>query len=177
MTARTQHLALSGLFIAIGILLPMLFHAAGLGKMFLPMFFPVAACAFFLPFPFALSVSIATPVLSFVMTGMPPVPDLLIMILELPVMAGCLSLLSAKTRLGSFWKTAAGLLAGRATGFLAARLMAPFFGLPKTFLSFAYLVRGFPGMILLIILLPLFLLRIKNEPVFFRKDRDVQAAS
>src|SRR4030042_6646044 len=123
MTRRIQDLALSGLFIALGVLLPIFFHAVGLGKVFLPMFFPIAAGAFYLPLPFALAAAAITPLLSFILTGMPPVPDLTVMIFELPVLAGFLSLLSSRTRFGSFWKLAAGLLVWRFAGFPVSGLL------------------------------------------------------
>ena len=66
---RSRHIVLSALFITLGLVLPMLFHGLGLGRFFLPMFWPVAASGFFLTAPFCLAVGILTPWVSFLLTG------------------------------------------------------------------------------------------------------------
>ena len=46
----TRQLTVSGFFIALGLILPMLFHlAGGMGVVFLPMHLPVLLAGFFLP--------------------------------------------------------------------------------------------------------------------------------
>ena len=69
---RARELAYCGLFGAAAMLLPVVFHLLKLGSMFMPMYLPLIALAFFVgPLPAALT-SFMTPLLSGVLTGMPP---------------------------------------------------------------------------------------------------------
>ncbi len=94
-----RHLILSGVFIAIGIIIPMIVHAISAnvgGKMLLPMHIGVMIAAFFLPPVFAVAVGAITPILSWLITGMPamtPMPVALIMMFELAAYALVISLL------------------------------------------------------------------------------------
>ncbi|MCK5743200.1 MAG: ECF transporter S component [Caldisericia bacterium] len=87
----------SAIFIALGVLIPMIFHIAGggyLGKTILPMHIPVLLAGFFLPPMYALFVGMITPFLSTLITGMPPAfPMMYIMIFELGAYALVASLL------------------------------------------------------------------------------------
>jgi type III secretory pathway component EscT len=47
--SSTKDLTLSGLFITMGLLLPIVFHGVGIGAVFLAMFWPVAASGFIFP--------------------------------------------------------------------------------------------------------------------------------
>lgn len=79
-----RQITLAGLFIAIGLILPMAFHVLGPGTTFLPMHIPVLMAGFSLGLPMALLVGILTPILSSLLTGMPLIfPVLPFMILEL----------------------------------------------------------------------------------------------
>ncbi len=93
-----RFITLSGLFIALGIVLPIAFHAfPDGGKMFLPMFLPIVLGAMFLPWQYALAVGIITPLLSSVLTGMPPMlaplPMAIMMAAELGVVAVLISIM------------------------------------------------------------------------------------
>jgi len=172
MASRTKNITLSALFIALGILIPILFHGIGLGAMFLPMFWPVAASAFFLPLPYAVTAGILTPLISTLMTGMPPPPILYKMIFELAVLSFIISLLHSKTRLGIFWLIGAGLFCALAAGFLGAFAVAPIFGFPPELYAVASLIRSLPGVITMFVALPLFLKRITKEPIFNKTTMD-----
>jgi hypothetical protein len=92
-----RSMVLSGIMIAFGILLPMTVHAIpDGGKMFLPMHLPVMMAAFFLPWYWAMAVGVATPLISSLLTGMPPmapIPMVIIMMVELAGYALVISLL------------------------------------------------------------------------------------
>ncbi|MEX1377347.1 MAG: ECF transporter S component [Eubacteriales bacterium] len=92
-----KNIALSGMFIALGIVLPIAFHSVpDAGKVFLPMFIPVLLGSLFLPWHYAMAVGIITPLLSSLLTGMPPMvplPMAVMMMAELGVAALVLSLL------------------------------------------------------------------------------------
>lgn len=79
----TKTLALTALFIAIGIILPSVFHAFGAGSVFLPMHIPVLLCGLICGPFWGLAAGIITPILSSMMTGMPPAGILPSMLCEL----------------------------------------------------------------------------------------------
>ena len=127
--ARARELSLGGLFIALGIVIPIAFHALGGGKLgsgFLPMYLPVLACAMLVSAPIAAAVGLLTPVLSSALTGMPPIlPVLPLMVAELTLMAVIASLLHRRLRLHALPAVVLALLAGRVVmGLMAALLVA-----------------------------------------------------
>jgi len=169
-TPTTKYLTQSALFMALGVLIPILFHAIGLGSVFLPMFWPVAMSAFFLPIPYALMVGGLTPILSSLLTGMPPIspPILQVMMFELVTLSGVVSALYKRTRLGLVWLLAIGMLASRFVLFIIVYFLAPILGLPKV-LSIAAVVRGIPGIVFIISLLPFIVRRFTNDPIIHRR--------
>ncbi|MGB9619107.1 MAG: ECF transporter S component, partial [Armatimonadota bacterium] len=72
MRYSARDLALGGLFGATGVALPIVFHAVGLGKAFLPMHLPVLVCGLLISPTVAFAVGVVTPLVSSVLTGMPP---------------------------------------------------------------------------------------------------------
>ena len=171
MRLPTQKLTLSGLFVALGLLVPMLFHAVGLGSIFLPMFWPVAASAFFLSFPYALAVGVLTPVFSSLLTGMPPIspPIVYIMLLELGFLAGITSLLHERTKWGLVWILLIGLAISRLVLFMCTALFAPLLGLPEKVFSIVMVAKGMPGVALILIFIPLLVNRAKHEAIFLSR--------
>lgn len=160
------------MFIALGVLMPIVFHGVGLGSIFLPMFWPVAAAAFFLPVSFAILVGILTPLVSFLFTGMPPIspPILYIMIFELLSLSLVTSLLYHKTRWGIFWPLLAGLLCSRIVLFFITIPLASILGLPSKIASTAYVLQGMPGIVLILIIISLLINRMKHEPIFANRQ-------
>lgn len=78
--------AQTGLFVALGILLPILFHQVSLGgRIFLPMHIPVLLAGALIGPVSGLIVGIISPGLSFLLTGMPPALRVPLMTLELPI--------------------------------------------------------------------------------------------
>lgn len=168
MRKRTNNLTLSAMFIALGVLLPIVFHGVGLGSIFLPMFWPVAIAAFFLPITFAVLVGILTPLVSFLFTGMPPIspPILYMMIFELLSLSLITSLLYYKTRWGIFWPLFTGLLCSRIILYFLTIPLALILGLPTKLASVAYVLKGLPGIIIILVIVSLLINRIKHEPIF-----------
>lgn len=94
MKISIRNLVLAALFLALGILLPIVLHAfPQISKSLSPMHIPVLLCGFVCPWPLALIVGILTPLLSSLFTGMPPIgmPFMIAMLPEL----GCYGLLAA----------------------------------------------------------------------------------
>jgi hypothetical protein len=171
MPGTTHKLTLSAVFLALGVLLPMLFHAIGLGSVFLPMFWPVAAAGYFLPLSLAVFVGALTPVLSFLLTGMPPVapPMLQVMIPELIVLAAVVRLLYRNAGLSIWPSLFFGLVASRAVLFFTAGLVGRMLGLPPKWASAAMLLKSLPGVAAILILVPPLVGRLLNEPLFRRR--------
>ena len=164
------------MFVAIGLLIPIIFHATGLGKIFLPMFWSVAACAFFLPISYAILVGALTPVVSTLFTGMPPPPIIYIMIVELPLLSGSTCLLYKKTRLGLFWALLIGMLISRTSIILYAVILAPILNLPPELISLAALIESIPGTIALLVIVPVLINRIKHEVLFITRNDHVKSS-
>lgn len=164
MQTRTRQLTLSAMFTAFGVLFPIVFHSLGLGSTFLPMFWPIAVAAYFLSTPIAVATAVASPLLSSLLTGMPPIspPILHVMLAELIMMVLGIRLFFAQWRRGALVSLAAGLAVSRFTLFLIILVAAPLLGLPAKVFSTAMVVRGVPGIIGMLILLPIAVARIKR---------------
>ena len=81
---KTKKTVITALFIAIGIFLPMAFHSIPrAGSIFLPMHIPILLCGMICGFPFGLACGMVTPLLSSLLTGMPPAAFLPSMLCEL----------------------------------------------------------------------------------------------
>jgi hypothetical protein len=179
MQTPVKNLTLSALFIALGVLIPILFHGFGLGSVFLPMFWPVAACPFFVPVSYAVAVGALTPFVSTLLTGMPPLspPVLPMMVVELIVLAGATGWFYRKTALGIFWVLLIGLLVSRVINFFIAAALAPILGLPSIWVAVAFSAKGFPGITVMLVCVPIFVNRFKKESIFKYRIRNVKNAS
>jgi Protein of unknown function (DUF1393). len=83
---KTKKMVFTGLFIALGVLLPVAFHSIpNAGSIFLPMHIPVLLCGLICGWPFGLACGILSPLLSSIFTGMPPMAYLPSMLCELAV--------------------------------------------------------------------------------------------
>ncbi len=177
--AWARELSLGGLFIALGIVIPIAFHAVGggrLGPVFLPMYLPVLVCGMLVSPGIALAVGVLTPVLSSALTGMPPVlPTLPLMAVELGAMGVVASLLHQRTRLPALLATPITLVAGRAVlglcvlgavSLLPADLLASLpsaMRQPGTYLL-AATVTALPGLVLQLIAVPAVVAMVERRP-------------
>jgi len=102
MQKNVRKMVTAGLFIALGIVLPMAFHAVqGAGPIFLPMHIPVLMSGLILGWKYGLAVGAITPILSHFLTGMPPIapiPMLQVMIFELAAYGAIAGLLTKLIR-------------------------------------------------------------------------------
>lgn len=133
----TRRITVGALFVALSLLLPQLFHLTGVpqaGNIFLPMHIPVLLGGFVLGPVFGLLIGAISPVLSFFMTGMPPLERLPFMIAELAVY-GLVSGLMYQTfklyrvRLGTYISLLAAMLAGRLVYALSLVIAGSLFGI------------------------------------------------
>ena len=88
-----RDLAYCGLFGAAALLFPTVFHLVRLGHVFMPMYLPIIALAFFVPPLPAAVTALIVPILSGAVTGMPPFypPTAVFMSLELAVMSALIA--------------------------------------------------------------------------------------
>jgi hypothetical protein len=167
MRRPAKNLTLSSLFIALAVTIPILLHSFGVGPMLLPMFWPVAVSFYFLPLSYACAVGILSPLLSTMLTGMPPVspPIVLAVMLELLVLTWVGNIVYFKLSSGTFFPIFAGLLASRFALFYVLLKLAPIFGLPSRLFSFAAIVHSLPGTLFMLIAIPLIVSSLKREAV------------
>lgn len=97
--SNTKKMVFTSLLIAIGIVLPMAFHAVpNAGSIILPMHIPVLICGIICGFPYGLLCGIIAPLLSSLLTGMPPAAYLPAMLCELAAYGLISSLLTRFVR-------------------------------------------------------------------------------
>ncbi len=167
---------LSGVFLALGVVFPLLFHSLGnAGPVFLPMHWPVFLGAVLLPPGWAAGVGLLTPLLSGALTGMPAFPFGVVLMVEMGVYGGLFALLVSRLvipdggRAGSWTGYAALLvpvmLSGRMLRVAVSALVFPYlmgvpFRLPEI-LGLIFLT-GLPGMTIQLVVLPLVLQRLTH---------------
>jgi hypothetical protein len=161
-----------GLFGAAALLLPLLFHAIHLGRVFLPMYLPLMVLAFSVrPLPAAVTAFI-TPLLSGAVTGMPPFfpPVALFMALELAMVSGLIA--AAHKRWPSLDERAVlvpALIFGRAAYIGLVYLFSLFIGLPAAFMASLSFVSGWPGMVLMVAVVPPIIRAIRSSRWKYRR--------
>ncbi len=160
----TKNITYSSLFIAMGLLLPQLFHSTEtIGSLISPMHIPILICAFFLDWPFALAVGALTPVLSNLLMGMPPYHMMLIMAFELAGYALTANLIYTRVMprlskrikpgiINIYISLAAAMIAGRLLGACVAPAAFSLFGAAGYAGFFVYLLRLFTGGVTAIVL-------------------------
>lgn len=166
--SMTKKLVLAGLFIALGIILPIAFHTIeGAGSVFLPMHIPVLISGFFLDWPFALAVGMLTPLLSSTITGMPPVfPAMVFMIFELATYGVIVSLFYRKLEKNTYVSLISSMICGRLVSGFVVWILGTFFAAqlpgPILFIKGA-IVKGIPGIIIQLILIPIIIMAIEKS--------------
>lgn len=154
-----RKLALGGLFIALSLVLPAVFHMVGLGEVFLPMHIPVFLAGFFAGPAVGMLVGIVSPILSGVLTGMPPFmpPVAQMMVFELGLYGLLTGILYEKLHLGVYVSLLGAMVCGRVVYGLLGYFVLPLFGLQKVPLWAPLLgavSKSLPGVIIQIIFIP-----------------------
>lgn len=156
-----KQLCVCGICIALCYVLPMAFHAVGLGSVMAPMHIPVLLCGLICGGWYGMICGLVGPVLSSVLSGMPPVMNLIFMIPELMVyglVSGTCSRLirTGKTTADLYISLVAAMLLGRIVGGVAKALF--FLGTGKAFGVAAwvsgYFVTSAPGIVAHLVLIP-----------------------
>ena len=151
-----RELLWGGLMLALGIVFPIMFHMVGLGSAFLPMFLPVFTLAYLVRLKVSLSVAFLTPLVSSFLTGMPPIypPIVIIMVCEFIILVFSAVLTKRVFHLPLIISVIISIIVNRL--FLAAffAFLEFILGIHLTWLSIPAILKGIPGVILLIITVP-----------------------
>lgn len=153
----SRDLAYCGLFGAAALLLPFLFHLVHLGHVFMPMYLPLVALGFFArPAPAAVT-ALITPLLSGAVLGMPPFfpPIAPSMAFELAAMVGLIALIKQRWPRANEWAVLVPvLLLGRVIYVALVYGTSVFIKLPPAFMAGVSLISGWPGLILMAVVVP-----------------------
>ena len=152
-----RELAYGGLFGAAALVIPFFFYLLHLGHMFMPMYIPLMALPFFVRPVVASLVGLIVPVLSGLMAGMPPFfpPVAPVMAIELACMAGLLACLRQRWPLTRvLFHLVPVLLLGRILNIGLLYASSLWLDLPAEFLAGLSFISGWPGIILMVVVLP-----------------------
>ncbi|WP_432408088.1 ECF transporter S component [Wukongibacter sp. M2B1] len=159
MNFKTKDLIYGSFFLALGLIIPYFFHLLGIGgQIFLPMHLPVLLCGFILGSRYGLIVGFITPLLSSILTGMPPIyPVGFAMAFELSAYGFISGYLYNKMRWNVIPSLASAMLIGRVMSGIANYLLITFGGkqfILKMFLTAAF-IRSIWGIVIQLILIPI----------------------
>lgn len=158
MRFKTKDLVTAALLIAIGIILPMIVHMSGInGAIFLPMHIPVLISGLILGSSLGLIVGIISPTLNHFLTGMPPIPIVWIMLVELAVYGLISGYLYRKVKMTLMPSLIISMLIGRICAALVVLILGTFFSIPMPPLGLyikGITLTALPGIIIQILLIP-----------------------
>ncbi len=167
---------LAGLLLSAALVLPVFFHLLGLGSAFMPMFYPLALAGFLVAPPLAMVAGVAAPLLSALLTGMPPFypPIAFIMMAEGLLFTALPRPLQKLFRLPDWLALLVVLLLDRVLLLVLVQAMAGFMELPPRLLGWAAVVRGLPGLALMLAVLPWIIppMRAQKERIARRHDQE-----
>ena len=169
--------------IALCVIMPLFFHAVGLGGAFSPMHFPVLMCGLLCGPWYGLLCGILGPILSSLTTGMPGAPMLISMIPELAVYGLVTGLLMRVIRTGKpladiYLSMIPAMVLGRIVGGIAKAfvLLSSAKSYSVAVWASAYFAETLPGTILQLVLLPMLvlaLMKAKAIPARYPKAKEV----
>jgi len=171
---KPRELAYCGLFGAAALLLPVLFHLMHLGHIFMPMYLPLVALAFFVPPKDSALTALLVPLLSGAVTGMPPFfpPVAPVMSVELALMAFLIGIFRvAFPRVPALITLILTLAVGRIVNVVLLYAAAKIMSLPAGFAASISLLSGWPGLLLMTAVIPQ-LVRLQHRPLPITKRKE-----
>ena len=169
---NVRDLVAAGLFVALGIVLPLAFHGIqGAGPIFLPMHIPVLMSGLILGWKYGLAVGVVTPILSHFLTGMPPIaplPMLQVMIFELAAYGAVAGILIRIVRTkNTYANLYVALIGAMLVGRLVMGSLNAVWFIRGTYslqiwLTFA-LFQAWPGILILLAFVPLVVFALKKS--------------
>ena len=168
----TEHMVLSALFMALGIIMPFLTgQIPGIGSMLLPMHLPVLVCGYVCGWRYGLITGAIVPVLRSILFGMPPMmPTAVCMAFELGTYGAVVGILYRKLP-KTTWSLYVSLIGAMAAGRLVWGIAGiVFYGLSGNAFSVSIFLSGaffnaVPGIILQIVLIPAIIMALKRTKV------------
>ena len=154
-----RDIVFGGLFLALAIVVPYLLHLVGggkLGSIFLPMLLPIAMCGFLTNPRVAVVVGMIAPLVSSLLTGMPPMypPIAFIMCGEGMILGGLTSVLYRTARLNVWASLATAATSDRLFVALAMFVLSRWLDIPERLFSWAAVLHGLPGVALQFAIIP-----------------------
>lgn len=168
----TVNMTGTALCMALGLVLPMFFHLFGAGPTFLPMHIPVLLCGFVFGWPYGAVCGFLVPILSSVLTGMPPIfPTATAMMLELCAYGALTGFFYQKLRWNVYLSLIAAMIGGRIVSGAANAVFLGMAGKPYGFAAFlsASFVEAIPGILIQIVLIPVLVLALKRAKLIRRQ--------
>ncbi|NLJ40207.1 MAG: ECF transporter S component [Clostridiales bacterium] len=162
--SSTRNIVFTGLFIALGIILPYFTgHIQAWGSALLPMHIPVLLAGFVCGWPYGLVTGLVTPFLSSFLTSMPPVPVALVMTFELAAygfMAGLMYKILPKKNGSVYWALIIAMLAGRVVWGLASLLITGLKGGAFTLQMFMAggFINAWAGILIQLVIIPVIII-------------------
>lgn len=163
-----RKLTLSGLFLALGLLLPFLTgQIPTIGKMLLPMHIPVLLAGFVCGWPYGLIVGLICPVLRSVLFTMPPMPEAEAMAFELAAYgfaAGLLYKILPKKNQYIYVALIVSMIFGRIVWAISSLVFYQIMGSAFTwemFMAEAF-INALPGIAIQLVLIPVIIMALKK---------------
>ena len=158
MQSKNKNFILVALFLALCVIVPIVFHSIGAGAIFLPMFLPILLAGFIIEFPYAILVGLLGPFFSSILTGMPPLfPTTLIMTVEGVTAASLVSYLYQQRKWPMWSSLIISIVAERLSLLAMGFVIAPLFNLPGEIFSFYKIIESTPGILLQLAGVPIIL--------------------
>lgn len=176
---RVKSLVLTAVLIAVGIVLPMAFHAIPKGgNIFLPMHIPVLLCGFLCGPVLGTFAGVITPALSSFATGMPPMTILPAMAAELAVYGFATGILIRLIRtkyqpLNLYLALIVAMLCGRAVSGVVNGLILSVGKYSVQMWLTASFVLSWPGILIQLLLIPQLLFALEKAGIFVPDRRDL----
>ena len=163
----SKRIAHSALYLSIAIVIPIIFHQFGIaGRIFLPMHIPVLICGFVIGTGPAIIVGLLAPILSHLMTSMPPAYAVPLMTMELPLYGFAAALTYRRFKLNIYLSLLIAMIIGRLVFALGLFILGLFIALPygpaQFFAVGGAVVSGLPGIIVQFIIIPPIVLSLKR---------------
>lgn len=166
---QIKKLVLSGMFLALGIVLPFLTgQIPQIGSMLLPMHIPVLLCGFICGWKYGLAVGFIVPLLRSMMFSMPPMMTAIAMAFELAaygMMTGILYKVLPGKKVKVYVSLILAMIAGRVVWGLASLVIYGVTNASFTWQIFigGALLNAIPGIILQLIVVPVLVLAIQKN--------------
>ena len=155
-----RRMILAAVCVALCVVLPIAFHSIpNAGSVILPMHIPVLLCGMIASWPYGLICGLMGPLLSSLLTGMPPAAILPAMMVECAVYGAVSGIMLKFTRTGKTYTDlyialVTAMLAGRViSGIAKALIFSP--GMAMSAWIASSFITSFPGIVIQLVLLPI----------------------